>query len=90
MPFATASRATDITVAVAAARTTQHAVLVTQVTRLPALASPFHSCRPTSVGGLAATARPPAPGECFSVARYFSLHHTTVSFVSSGIIVLPS
>ena len=26
-----------------------------------------------------------APGECFAVARYHLLHHTAVSFVSSGI-----
>ena len=44
------------------------------------LSSLFHLRRPTSVGGLAAAARPPAPGECFSVARYFSLHHTAECF----------
>ena len=55
-----------------------------------ALASPFRLRRPMSVGGLAAAARPPAPGACFSVARYFSLHHTAVSFVSSDISVLRS
>ena len=47
----------------------------------------FHLRRPTSVGGLAAAARPPALGECFSVARYFSLHHTAISFVASGVSV---
>ena len=55
---------------------------------LLALASPFHLRRPTSVGGLAAAARPPAPDECFSVARYYSLRHAAVSFVSSDIRVV--
>ena len=59
-----------------------------QVTRLPALASPFLLRRPTPVGGLTAAARPPTPGECFSVSCCFSLHDTAVSFVSSGIRVL--
>ena len=38
-------------------------------------------------GGDRALVADPAPGECLSEARYRLLHHTAVSFVSSGISV---
>ena len=94
---AAAFRATETGVAGAAALTrrgtpfptrTAPFFSVARMTCLSVPASPFHLRRPTSAGGLAAAARPPAPDECFSVARYYSLRHTAVSFVSSGIRVV--